>query len=110
MTDTNRKTVTQHKYIHFVDFFQSSVEETAVYIRKLWEEGWTSIVYDELEVTLTQRRLETDEEYDKRIAMEEDFEKRRIKDIDGQHKRRYQQYLKLKEEFGEFREYWEEGK
>ena len=110
MTDTNRKTITQTKYIHFVDFFKSSVEETAVYIRKLWEEGWTSIDYDECEVTLTQTRFETDEEYDKRIAMEEEFEKRRIKDIDGQRKRRYQDYLRLREEFGEFREHWEEGK
>jgi hypothetical protein len=100
MIDTNRKTITQHKYIHFVDFFQSSVEETAVYIRELWKEGWTGIEYDESEVTLTQRRLETDEEYEERIKMEEDFEKRRIREIDYQLKQRYLQYLKLKEEFG----------
>ena len=100
MIDTNRKTVTTHKYIHFVDFFQSSVEKTAVYIRELSEDGWTGIDYAECDVALIRTRLETDEEYEERIAMEEDFEKRRIKDIDGQRKRRYQQYLKLKEEFG----------
>jgi hypothetical protein len=76
------------------------VEQTAVYIRKLWEEGWTGIEYDESEVILTQMRLETDEEYEERIAMEEDLEKWRISDIDHQRKHRYQQYLKLKEEFG----------
>jgi hypothetical protein len=110
MIETNRKTVTKHKFVHFEDFFQSDVEQTAVYIQKLWEEGWTEIEYDESEVTLTQRRLETVKEYEERIKMEEDFEKRRISDIDHQRKHRYQQYLKLKEEFGEFREHWQEAK
>ena len=100
MIDTNRKTVTQHKYIHFVDFFQSSVEKTAVYIRELSEEGWTGIDYDECEVTLTQRRLETDEEYEERIAMETNFKQRAETLKELARKSRYEQYLKLKEEFG----------
>ena len=100
MIDTNRKTITEHKYIGFSDFFQPSVQEMILYLENLKVQGWTGMNYDEEDVTLTQTRLENEIEYENRIAMEEDFEKRRIKDIDGQHKRRYQQYLKLKEEFG----------
>ena len=100
MIDTNRKTVTTHKYIHFIDFFQSSVEETAVYIRKLSEEGWTGIDYAECEVALIRTRLETDEEYEERIAMETNFEQRAETQKEWARKSRYEQYLKLKEEFG----------
>ena len=100
MTDTNRKTVTAHKYIGFFDFFQPSVQEMILYLENLKVQGWTGMNYDEEDVTLTQRRLETDEEYETRIAMEEDFKKRRIRDMDRERKHRYQQYLKLKEEFG----------
>jgi hypothetical protein len=101
MINTNRRTITKYQFVSFFDFFQPSVQEMILYLENLKVQGWTGMNYDEDEVTLTQRRLETDEEYEKRIAMEEEFEKRRIKDIDGQRKRRYQDYLRLKEEFGE---------
>ena len=101
MIDTNRKTVTAHKYIGFFDFFQPSVQEMILYLENLKVQGWTGMNYDEEDdVTLTQTRLENDVEYENRMAMEEDFEKRRIREIDHQRKHRYQQYLKLREEFG----------
>ena len=100
MIDTNRKTVTKHKFICFFDFFQFSVQEMILYLENLKVQGWTEMNYDEDDVLLTQTCLETDEEYENRIKMEEDFEKRCISDSDNQRKLRYQQYLKLKEEFG----------
>ena len=111
MIDTNRKTITEHKYVHVRHLIESTVEGTIAALQALEVQGWAGMDYDDDgDVTFIRTRLETDEEYDKRIAMEEDFEKRRIRDIDHQRKQRYQQYLKLREEFGEFREYWEEGK
>lgn len=101
MIDTNRKTITEHKYVNVGHLIESTVEDTIVALQALGAQGWVGMEYDyDGDVIFTQTRLETDEEYEKRIAMEEVFEKRRIKDIDEQRMRRYQNYLKLKEEFG----------
>ena len=111
MTDTNRKTITEHKYVHVRHIIELTVENTIVALQALGAQGWVGMDYDDDgDVTFIRTRLETDEEYYKRMALVEDFEKRRIKDMDRERKHRYQEYLKLKEEFGEFREYWEEGK
>ena len=111
MIDTNRKTITEHKYINVRFLIESTVEGTIAALQALEVQGWVGMDYDDDgDVTFIRTRLETDEEYDKRMALVEDFEKRRIKDMDRERKHRYQQDLKLKEEFGEFREYWEEGK
>ena len=101
MIDTNRKTITEHKYVNVGFLIESTVKDTIVALQALGAQGWWGMEYDDDgDVTFTQTRLETDEEYDKRIAMEEDDEKRRIRSIDGQRMRRYQNYLTLKEEFG----------
>jgi hypothetical protein len=73
------------------------------YLETLEGEGWDVIKYDneDNDITLTQRRLETDEEYNHRIALEKDSEDRAKVHKARDRERRYQNYLKLKEEFGE---------
>ena len=100
MIDTNRKTVTKHKFISFFHFFQPSVQEMILYLENLKVQGWTGMNYDEEDVNLTQTRLETDEEYEERIAMETNFKQRAETQKEWARKSRYEQYLRLKEEFG----------
>ena len=101
MIDTNRKTITEYKYINVRFLIVPTVKDTIAALQAFEVQGWVGMDYDDDgDVTFIRTRLETDEEYEKRIAMEEDDEKRRIRSIDGQRMRRYQNYLKLKEEFG----------
>jgi hypothetical protein len=102
MIDTNRRTVTEHKYINARFLIETTVRDTIVALQALEGEGWVEMNYDDSDgdVTLTQRRLETDEEYNQRIALEKDSEDRAKVHKARDRERRYQNYLKLKEEFG----------
>ena len=96
MSDTNRRTITEHKCINARFLIESTVRSTIESFQALEMEGWVGMDYDDSgsDVTFTQTRLENDVEYNNRIALETTEEKRR-------YERRYQNYLKLKEEFGE---------
>jgi len=84
-------------------FLQPTVKQMIEYLETLAEEGWNEIECDDSDndVLRLRRRLETDEEYNHRIAMEKDAEDRAKKHKARDRERRYQDYLKLKEEFGE---------
>ena len=111
MIDTNRRTITEHKCINARFLIESTVRSTIESFQALEMEGWVGMDYDDSgsDVTFTQTRLETDEEYNIRIARERDAEDRAKVHKARDRERRYQNYLKLKEEFGEFREHWQEG-
>jgi hypothetical protein len=102
MIETNRRTITEHKYIDARYLIEYTVRETIVALQALEMEGWVGIDYDISDggVTFTKTRLETDEEYNHRIAMEKDAKDRAEKQLEKVRERRYQDYLKLKEEFG----------
>jgi len=102
MIDTNRRTITGYVYICADDFIRPTVKQMIEYLETLEGEGWDVIKYDneDNDITLTQRRLETDEEYNLRIAMEKDSKDRAKVNKARDRERRYQNYLKLKEEFG----------
>jgi len=100
MIETKRRTVTEYKYINAIHLIETTVRDTIVALQALGVQGWVGMDYDSSdgEVTFTQTRLETDEEHNYRIAMEKNAESRaKVRDRE----RRYQDYLKLKEEFGE---------
>jgi predicted nucleotide-binding protein (sugar kinase/HSP70/actin superfamily) len=103
MSDTDRKTITDYKYICADDFIRPTVKQMAEYLKTLEEQGWDVLKYDndDNDVALAQRRLETDEEYNHRIAMEKDANDRAKVHKARDRESRYQNYLKLKEEFGE---------
>ena len=111
MIDTNRRTITLRKYLSVSEFVQSTVEGMIEYLQALGVEGWTRVDYDDSDndITLTQQRLETNEEYADRLAREKDAKDRAKMHKARDRERRYKDYLKLKEEFGEFREHWQEG-
>ena len=102
MIETNRRTVTGYIYICADDFIRPTVKQMIEYLETLEGEGWDVIKYDpeDNDVTLTQRRLETDEEYNHRIAMEKDAKDRAKVHKARDRERRYQTYLNLKKEFG----------
>jgi hypothetical protein len=105
MIDTNRRTVTKHMYINARFLIETTVRETIVALQALEAEGWVGMDYDnddDGDVTFTQTRLETDEEYNYRINAETQWAKcaEKQKQLEKERERRYQDYLKLKEEFG----------
>jgi hypothetical protein len=103
MSDTNRQIVTKYEYINLIDFIKPTVKQTAEYLETLEEEGWGEIKFDPEDpecISLLQHRLETDEEYNRRITWEKDAEDRAKKHKVQGRERRYRDYLKLKEEFG----------
>lgn len=57
-----------------------------------WENGPDNSGGDHYEVNITRQRLETDDEFNKRIEKEKDYQK-------WLKERRYENYLKLKQEF-----------
>lgn len=104
MIETNRRVVTKYEYINLEDFIKPTVKQMAEYLETLGEEGWGEIEYDPGDpecIALLRRRLETDEEYNRRIFWEKEAEDRAKKHKARDRERRYQDYLKLKEEFGE---------
>ena len=103
MINTNRRTITDYVYICADDFIRPTVKQMAEYLKTLEEQGWDAIKYDaeDNDVNLSQRRLETDEEYNQRIAREKDAKDRAKMHKARDRERRYQDYLKLKKEFGE---------
>ena len=102
MIETNRKTITEHKYINARFLIESTVRSTIESLQALEMEGWVGMDYDDSDsdVIFTQTRLETDEEYNHRIAMEKDAKDRAKMHKARDREHRYQNYLKLKEEFG----------
>ena len=102
MTETNRQVVTRNLYLPVCIFLQPTVKQMIEYLEILAEEGWSEIEYDDSDddLTLSQRRLETDEEYNRRIFWEKEAEDRAKAHRTRDRERRYQDYLKLKEEFG----------
>ena len=102
MIDTNRRTVTEHKYINARFLIESTVRSTIESLQALEMEGWVGMDYDDYDgdVTFTQTRLETDEEYNQRIKEETDWKQRAEKQLEKARESRYRNYLKLKEEFG----------
>ena len=111
MIDTNRRTIPDYTCICADDFIRPTVKQMIEYLETLEGEGWVVIKYDneDNDITLTQWRLETDEEYNHRVALEKNAESHAKVHKALDRERRYQDYLKLKEEFGEFREHWQEG-
>jgi hypothetical protein len=103
MIDTNRRTITEHKCINARFLIESTVRSTIESFQALEMEGWVGMDYDDSgsDVTFTQTRLETDEEYNQRIKAETAWKQRAEKQLERARESRYQQYLKLKEEFGE---------
>ena len=103
MINTNRRTVTGYIYICADDFIRPTVKQMIEYLETLEGEGWDVITYDreDNDITLTQQRLETDEEYNQRITAETDWKQRAEKQLEKAREGRYRDYLKLKEEFGE---------
>ena len=95
MIETNRRTITEHKYIDARYLIEYTVRETIVALQALEMEGWVGIDYDISDggVTFTKTRLETDEEYDDRTKAQARWAQKEVE-------YRYQAYLKLKEEFG----------
>ena len=95
MTDTNRKTIIEHKYIDAIHLIKGTVRETIVALQAIGAQGWVGMDYDvmDADVTFTMTRLETDEEYDDRIKAQARWAQKEVE-------HRYQAYLKLKEEFG----------
>jgi hypothetical protein len=102
MSDTNRKTITDYKYINARFLIETTVRSTIESLQALEMEGWVGMDYDysDSDVIFTQTRLENDEEYNHRIAMEKDAEDRAKKHKERDRECRHQDYLKLKEEFG----------
>jgi hypothetical protein len=102
MIDTNRRNVTKYTYICADDFIRPTVKQMIEYLETLEGEGWAGVHYDneDNDITLTQQRLETDEEYNRRIALEKDAKDRAKMHKARNRESRYQDYLKLKEEFG----------
>ncbi len=95
MTETNRKIITEHKYINAIHLIETTVQDTIWALQRLEMEGWVGMDYDnnDGDVTFTRTRLETDEEYNNRTKAQTQWAQ---KEVDY----RYQAYLKLKEEFG----------
>lgn len=95
MTDTNRKTITEKKYINAIHLIETTVQDTITALQRLGMEGWVGMDYDAMDadVTFTRTRLETDEEYDDRTKAQARWAQKEVE-------HRYQAYLKLKEKFG----------
>ena len=102
MIETNRKTITEHQYINARFLIESTVRSTIESLQALEMGGWVRMDYDDSDsdVTFTRTRLETNEEYNIRLARERDAEDRAKVHKARDRESRYQQYLKLKEEFG----------
>ena len=112
MTETDRKTRTDNKFFLPEEVFQPTLGETIIYLGDLRDQGWERVKYDNAneEVVLSRDRPETDEEYAHRLWLESET-KASLDEGEKLRKRaRFEVYLRLREEFGEFREYWEEGK
>jgi hypothetical protein len=59
---------------------------------------WEGQLYDEVELTFSERRIESNEEYNARILKEQQVEQERLKQAQWERKRIYDM---LKKEFGE---------
>jgi hypothetical protein len=91
--NTERITIKEKKDFYWYGEFDGSIDKLIFILQKCKEEGWEYIDYDysggEKEYYLYKTRLETDEEYEKRMKHEEQQKENRRK-----------QFEQLKKEFG----------
>jgi len=92
--NTERKKIKEKKDFYWYGEFDTSIDNLISTLQKCKEDGWEGIDYDycdgDKEYLLYKERLETDEEYEKRMKQKQQ-----------QKEYRRQQFEQLKKEFGE---------